>query len=128
MKALSTNQKIFALITVLLSTTFFYYLYHFIESEQYNYVIACSTMFGSAMFLFGFVLGYRDMAVSKTLSLDFGYHLITYLIVNVLGAIFLLIFKEFSLQNGLIILSTLLFWGLGLAVHYNFGRKKEIHN
>lgn len=128
MKALSTNQKIFALITLLLSATFFYYLYHFIESEQYNYVIACSTMFGSFMFLFGFALGYKDKPKNEKLTLGFGYHLITYLIVNVLGAIFLLMFKGFSLQNSLIVSSTFLFWGLGLAVHYNFGTKKEIHN
>lgn len=124
MQALSTNQKIFALITLLLSATFFYLLCQFIRSEQYNYVIACSAMFGSMMFLSGFVFGIRDKGISEKLHLSFRYHLITYLIVNAMGTMFLLIFMGFSLQNVLIVLSTLLFWGLGLTVHYNFEIKR----
>ena len=123
MQALSTNQKIFSLITLLLSATFFYLLYQFIRSEQYNYVIACSAMFGSMMFLSGFVFRFRDKGISEKLHLSFRYHLIAYLIVNAMGTMFLLIFMGFSFQSVLTILSTLFFWGLGLAAHHYFRKK-----
>lgn len=124
MEALSVNQKIFTLITLILSAAFFYFLYQFIGSERYNYVIAYSSMFGTMMFLLGFVLGFRDKGTIEKSHLSFRYHLITDVIVNVMGIIFLLIFMRFSLQNVLIILSTLFFWGIGLFIHYYFEIKR----
>ena len=125
MEAMSINQKIFAIITLLLSAIFFHYLYQFISGEQYDYVVVCSTMFGTVMFLSAFTIGYKDKSKSKMLSLGFVYHLITYLIVNVMGTIFLLFYMGISFQSILTISSTLFFWGLGLAVHYYFGKKRK---
>lgn len=125
MKLLSKNLKIFASVALVLSVTFFYFLYKFIGSEQFNYVIVCSSMFGTVLLLSGFTLGYKDKAVSEKLPLGFGYHLITYIIVNTVGIIALLVFMGFSTQSILTILSTLFFWGLGLGAHYYFGRKND---
>lgn len=125
MKTLSKNQKIFALLTLALSVTFFYFLYQFIESKQFNYVIIGSSMFGAALFLLGFTLGYKDKMISEKMSLGFRYHLITYVIVNATRIITSLVFIGFTTQNILAILSTLFFWGLGLAVHYFLGKKRK---
>ncbi len=125
MKLLSKNQKIFALVALVLSNTFFYFLYKFIESERFNYVIVCSSLFGTALLLSGFTLGYRDKAISEKLPLGFGYHLITYIVVNVIGIIALLVFLGLSSQSVLTTLSTLFFWGLGLGAHYYFRRRNN---
>lgn len=122
MEPLTRNQSIFSLCLVLQSIIFFSLLYRFLDHGAYNHVIIASLIFGVTLFLTGFLLGYRDKATGR-FSLGFGYHLITYLIVNLIGAIFLVDHIGMGFRSGLIIATNLTFWGIGLAVHYFFAKR-----
>jgi hypothetical protein len=124
MEQFTRNQKVFAICILLLSLPFFSLLYRFIGHGAFNHVILISLTYGVTLFLSGFLLGYGDRGMGS-FSLGFGYHLITYLIVNCTGAIFLLDFMGLGLMSGLIVAGNLIFWGIGLAVHYFFEKRHK---
>lgn len=124
MELFTRNQRIFALCTVLQSVPFFYFLNQFLDHGAFGHVIMVSLIFGLALFITGFLLGHRDKGQGR-FSLGFGYHLITYLIVNLMGAIFLVNYTGVDFRGGLVMGGNLIFWGIGLVVHYLFERKDE---
>lgn len=123
MKKLTTNLKYFAIALMVLTLTFSYYLYSFIASEQYTNIIVLATAFGISVFAVGLYFGYNDKEVNTKIDLGFNYHLFTYIIVNGIGIIWLFSVLGFTNENIKMAASQLLFWGIGLFVHYLFSRR-----
>lgn len=123
MKKLTTNLKYFAIALMVLTLTFSYYLYSFIASEQYTNIIVLATVFGISVFAIGLYFGYNDKEVNTKIDLGFNYHLFTYIIVNGIGILWLFSVLGFTNENIKMAASQLLFWGIGLFVHYLFSRR-----
>ena len=118
MKTLTNNLKYFCGLTLIFSITFFYYLYSSILIESYNKIWVYATLFGIALFISGFALGYNDSVRKSRLDLGFQYHLMTFIIVNFIGIVSLFIAMGFNMKTLLYSILSLIPWGIGLYANY----------
>ena len=123
MKTITNNLKYFGGLTLIFSIAFFYYLYSAVLAQSYSDIWIYVSLYGAALFISGFVLGYRDPVRKSRLDLGFYYHLITFIVVNFVGIISLFIAMGFSFRTLLNAAASLIFWGLGLLVHYYFSSR-----
>ena len=120
---MTKNLKYFAGITFILSVLFFYLLYSDLSINVYHRIWIYATLYGSALFLSGLAFGYRDSIRDTRLDLGFFYHLVTFVIVNVVGLVSLFIAMgsyPITLLSGLL---PTFFWFLGLIIHYYFSSR-----
>lgn len=121
MKNLSKQQLSFAIVCVALTASFLYTLNKFISNQQWESINIIAIIYGALMFVNGLLNGYFDTNRLLRIDLSFRYHLITFITVNGVHVIFLLLANtNFTIVNAL--LSTL-FWGIGLFVHYLYAKK-----
>jgi hypothetical protein len=120
---MSLNLKYFSGFTLIFSAIFFYALYSNLISESYDSIWIYALLYGTALFISGLALGYKDSVRKSRLDLGFQYHLMTFVIVNSVGIISLLIAMGFSTQNLMTGILSMLFWTLGILVHYYYSSK-----
>ena len=123
MKTMSQNLKYFSGLTLIFSVIFFYYLYSSLLIGSYGKIWIYAILFGTALFVSGLILGSKDSVRNSRQDLGFQYHLMTFVIVNSVGIISILITLGFSIQNFITGILSILFWALGLIVHYYFSLK-----
>ena len=123
MKALTKNLKYFGALTILFSIVFFYYLYTSINMQSFENIVLYAILYGAALFISAFILGYNDPVRKSKLDLGFHYHLITYVIVNLIGISALFLAMGFNSDTIINASLNLIFWGLGLLVHYYFSTR-----
>ena len=115
---MTRNQKYFAVLTILLSLVFFKLLIDDLTIEAYGNLWIYALIYGIVMFLNGLYFGYNDPVRETRHDLGFQYHLITYIIVNVIG-INWFIFKFADSGNAFFwIVIQCVPWGLGVLLHY----------
>jgi len=113
----------FALTTIILSSAFFYYLFTNLVDENYSYIHYVALGFGALMFISGLSWGNKDSARKSRHDLGFLYHFYTFIFVNVVNFVFILLYpelREFMLD---IFLISLGFWAIGILLHYYQSRK-----
>ncbi|MEO0312030.1 MAG: hypothetical protein RIQ89_1687 [Bacteroidota bacterium] len=117
MKKISPSQSRFAVITTILSITFFFLLHHYIKTNQYNFILPIAVGYSILMFFNGLINGYYDHGKLTTIDKGFIYHLLTFLIVNLTSLGFILLQPDpvFSYTQ---LWLQLFPWGLGLYIHY----------
>ena len=122
MLTLSTPQRRFAIITLLLSAVFFYFLQQSVEQENWKQILVLAIAYALFMFTNGLWNGYYDNQRSQRIEIGFRYHLLTYLIVNSVALLFAIIpsTTAITISHALI---QILCWGFGLMVHYLVQRK-----
>ena len=123
MKTITNNLKYFGGFTLLFSIIFFYNLYSAIANQSYDNIWIYATLYGMALFICGFVLGYNDPVQSSRHDLGFQYHLITFVVVNGVGIVSLFSAMGLSWTTFFNAILSIIFWGLGLLVHYFFSTK-----
>ena len=123
MKTLTNNLKYFCILTLVFSIVFFYLLYTALLAESYSNIWIYATLYGVALFTSGFTLGYNDSVRNSRLDLGFQYHLVTFIIVNLVAIVSL--FIAMGINNETLINGTLhiIFWALGLLVHYYYSSR-----
>jgi len=124
MKALSRNSILFIVSTIAASSFFFNYLYTSINQGKYDNILTASVLFFLYMFVSGFVIGYFDPVRKYRGSIGFIYHLLTYIIVNVVGIIFLLSIIGWSSGDVFGAIFQIVIWGAFLYWHYRASRRK----
>lgn len=123
MKTMTRNLKYFSGITLIFSIIFFNNLYSALLNESYNNIGIYASLFGIAIFVSGLTLGYYDSTRNSRLDLGFHYHLNTFIIVNCVGITASFISMGLSWKTMASAILSILFWGLGLVVHYFFSLK-----
>ena len=123
MKTMTTNLKYFCGLTIIFSVIFFYYLYAALSIESYDKISIYAALYGSVLFISGLALGYFDSVRHSRLDLGFHYHLMTFIIVNVIGLISLFIDMGFNKNTLLYAILSIVFWAIGLLVHYYYSSK-----
>lgn len=123
MKTMTNNQKYFGILILIFSATFFYYLYSALQTHSFDNIWLFAILFGAALFITGLVLGYKDPVRKSRTDLGFQYHLITFIIVNVIGIPWL--FISMGLNKEILINAAFqcIPWGIGLFVHYYFSSR-----
>ncbi|AXT20725.1 hypothetical protein D7030_11875 [Flavobacteriaceae bacterium AU392] len=123
MKTMTNNLKYFSGLTLIFSIIFFYYLYSDITIQSYNKIWIYAILYGMTLFISGLILGYKDPVRNSIYDLGFQYHLTTFIIVNCIGFIASLIAMGINLKTLLTSIMPIIFWGLGLLIHYYFSLK-----
>jgi len=122
MRRLSENQKAFCLVSVILSSTFFYLLTYFLNFSLWSYILPLAIAFGLLMFGNGFIFGYRDNIAVSRADISFRYHWLTYVTVNGVYLVSLLIPDLWKTISYVGIMGQLFFWGIGLIIHYYYSK------
>jgi|LGOV01.1.fsa_nt_gb hypothetical protein len=117
-----TNRlKIFILLIFVYSVIFFYLLNEFITSQLWSSITLLALIYALLMAITGFILGFKDKVTDRKISLGFLYHFYTFIVVNFISVIWILMFQRESILDCLVVI---LAWGIGLLVHYLTSRKK----
>jgi len=120
MKTMTKNQKYFGILVLIFSVTFFYYLYSALKTEVYNNIWLYAIAFGILLFTSGLVLGYNDSVRESRTDIGFQYHIITFIVVNIIGIPWLFITMGININTMLNVTLQIMPWGLGLLLHYYF--------
>lgn len=76
---------------------------------------ACATGYGALMLITGKTLGEKDKLKNSYADLGFNYHLTTFLVVNIVGIIWIISFRPNDLVYQII---STLSWLIGLLIHF----------
>ncbi len=123
MKTMTTNLKYFSSLTAIFSVIFFYYLYTAISIDSYDKIWIYATLYGAVLFISGLILGYHDTVRDSRLDLGFHYHLMTFIIVNLIGILSAFVVMGFNIDTLLYAILPIAFWTLGLFVHHYLSSK-----
>lgn len=121
-KYLTRNSIGFGFTAAALSASFFYFLFTALNKKEYGLIWLYGSLYAASMFLSGFLWGYFDNVRKTRNDIGFLYNLITFIVTNTvgfLGATFLYKGSDWMVSYVL----QLVFWGLGLFIHYYFSRR-----
>jgi len=123
MKTMSNNLKYFGGLTLVLSVAFFYYLVASLQAQDFGNIWLIALGFGLLLFASGLIFGYSDSMRRSRADLGFQYHLMTFVIVNLVGAPWLIVALGTGSNNLINIAYQCGPWAIGLAIHYYFSSK-----
>ncbi|MEE4311151.1 MAG: hypothetical protein V2J62_04725 [candidate division KSB1 bacterium] len=115
---LSRNLKIFSLLFILYTISFRYFLSLSITNHNHVVQWATAIIYGVTIFITALVLGKSEDINIGVIYLGFKYHLMTYVIFNVITLLwhslgFVSQYEDFSR-----VLLLLVVWGIGLLIHF----------
>lgn len=123
MKTMSNNLKYFGGLTLVLSVAFFYYLVASLQAQDFGNIWLIALGFGLLLFASGLLFGYNDSMRGSRADLGFQYHLMTFIIVNLVGIPWLMVGLGTDSNNLINIAYQCVPWAIGLATHYYFSSK-----
>jgi hypothetical protein len=129
MKTMTVNQLSFAGILVVLTIAMRYGLSTLLENREFNMAWVVAATYAISVFAAGWVLGKKDYECLPLYDIGFKFHLITYLVCNVIAELWFLLGFQSSFESVKSVHLTALFWGIGLIIHlifYLFARKDSI--
>lgn len=130
MKSISINLVKFAILLGISTILFRFVLSKMLEDEQFNNVVwLIAALYGVIILIIGWVFGKKDKESLPLYDIGFRFHLTTYLICNTIGELWYLFGFQSKHENVKTIHLTVLFWGLGVLLHYIlyvFTRKNSI--
>lgn len=121
----------FAVAAMILTIIFRYSLTYGIEHRSSIIVILSASIYAVALFLSGWFFGKKDRAFLPVYDVGFRFHLIVYLIHNILSELWFVFGFNAKSENVITIHTTAIIWGLFLAGHFIFflwTRKNAINN
>ena len=121
MLTLTNRLKIFIPLIFVYTVISLYLLNGFITSQLWSSITPLALAYASLMAITGFILGFKDKVTDRKISLGFLYHFYTFIVVNFISVIWVLMFQRESTLDCLLVI---LAWGFGLLVHYLTSRKK----
>ncbi len=120
---LTKQSTQFAFTAIILTSLFSYFLFTWIATAQYAKIWPMAIGYGVGMFAAGYFNGVKDPIRKTRQDIGFLYHLLTYIIVNIIQFIALVLilgWYEPALE-GLFVQAVA--WGIGLLIHYFFSRR-----
>lgn len=123
LQKMTNNLRYFSGLTFIFSLAFFYLLYTDLSIQHFNHIWIYVVAYGSLLCISGLTLGYKDSVRNTRLDLGFQYHFITFIIVNCIGIVAFLTLMEVTAETLIASFLSILFWALGLGVHYYFSSK-----
>lgn len=120
MKTITNYQFLLATITFILTIIFCTALYTSVLSGRYDTIGKASIIFFLLLFLSSLIIGSRDKEPISKGKLGFKYHLIIYLVVNLINTPSILILLGVSSENVIISAIQIVAWGVGVFFHWLF--------
>lgn len=120
MKLITPYLLRFALTASFLTLVFRYVLSYGLESQFYIVVSLSAVIYGSLMFVAGWVFGKKDSEYLPIFDIGFRFHLTTYLIHNGISLAWISFgfgSKSESLSTAITVAA---FWGIFLVIHFIF--------
>ena len=126
---MTINQLSFAGILVILTIAMRYGLSTLLENMEFNMAWLVVATYAISVFAAGWFLGKKEYESLPLYDIGFKFHLITYLVCNLIGEFWFLLGFQSQVESIKSVHLTALFWGIGLIIHfilYLFARKDSI--
>jgi len=120
---MTINLKYFSGLAIFFSATFFHYLTTALKAHTFGNIWWFALLFGVLLFAAGFLLGRRDLVRMSRSDLGFQYHLMTFIIVNLIGITWFFVSMGINKATLLNALCQCVPWGIGLLIHYYYSSK-----
>jgi predicted Na+-dependent transporter len=116
------NLKIYIVLLTAYSLVFFYLLHTFINNEQWTNILIIAVTFFLGIGVTTFLLERLESKRNVRLDLDFTYHLMSYVVINIIGFGWYILFRLSDLLHPMNAIG-LGGWTLGLLIHYFSSRR-----
>ena len=83
-------------------------------------IIVSALSYGLLAFIFGWIYGKKDYESLPLYDIGFRFHLVTYIVVNGIAILWHTLGLQSQYEELSYTYSTMLFWGLGLILHFVF--------
>jgi len=120
MITITKNLKIFSILFIFYTIIFRYFLSLSISNHYQTLMWTIAITYGIAIFITAFMLGKSEDVNIGVIYLGFKYHLMTYVIFNVIGLLWYLLGFASKYENFSHVLILVLAWGIGLLIHFLF--------
>ena len=115
---LSRNSRVFGALAILYSIVFHYYYSGYVAGGERNNLVVAVALYFVCIFVTGLFLGANDPVRGTRMDQGFQYHLVTYIVVNGIGILWMVVGLSADGATVGVVSSTALSWGVGLLVHY----------
>lgn len=102
---------------IYLTIVFRFALSTFIANEQFIIVWIVALLYGTIVFIIGWIFGRQDSEDLALYDLRFRYHLITYVLCNLIAELWFLFGFHSPNENVQPVHQTALLWGIGIVLH-----------
>jgi hypothetical protein len=129
MKTMTINQLTFAGVLIVITIAFRYGLSTILTNMEFTWAWLIAAFYALSVFAAGWVLGKKDYESLPLYDISFKFHLITYLVCNLIAELWFLLGFQSQFESVKSVWLTALFWGIGLIIHfilYLFARKNSI--
>jgi hypothetical protein len=117
MKIFTAGQLKFAVTMVVFTLFFRYSLSTLLNKEEFFLAWMVAAAYALIVFLAGWYFAKEDYRLHLFRDLGFGFHLVTYLVCNLVAETWFFLGLNSSHEPVLSVHLTALFWGLGLIIH-----------
>jgi len=120
---------IFALLTVIFTIVFRFFLSYGIDIENASIILGSAAFYAISMLFIGWYFGKRDGEYTEVIDTGFKVHFTTYIIHNLISELWFLSGLNSSRESITVVHYTAIFWGLGLLLHflyYMWMRRKSV--
>lgn len=110
----------FLIVSILYTIIFIIFLY--VDQNQSKNIFTVSFFYAAAMWLTGFRLSYLNKVHKTKRNIFFYYNLVTYITVNTVELIYILLFRIKHTDEVIGICIQILIWGIFLGIHYKISK------
>ena len=131
MKAITPPLLKFAIVALLLTIAFRFMLSYGIDHQSLTIINTSSVIYGSLMFISGWIFGKKDGEYLPIFDIGFRFHLMTYIIHNAVSMLWLAMGLGAKNESLGIAYQVAAYWGVFLVIHFIFyimARKRTIDN
>lgn len=111
----------FLIVSILYAIIFIIFLY--VDQNQSKNIFTVSFFYAAAMWLTGFRLSYLNKVHKTKRNIFFYYHLVTYITVNTIELIYILLFRIKHTDEVIGICIQIIIWGIFLKIHHRISKK-----
>ncbi len=131
MKTITKHLVKFAVVALISTIVFRYFLSYGIENKSIIITSISSIIHGITLFTSGWFFGKKEGAYLPIYDLGFRFHLITYVIHNSISILWILLGFGSKYENSQSLYTIAMYWGVFLMLHffyYLWKRKNTIDN
>jgi hypothetical protein len=118
MKTITKNLLAFSIGLVVLTIAFRFSLSTMLQNRLFGSVWIVATIYGILIFIIGWIFGRKDKMNLPLYDIGFRFHLVTYIICNLIAEVWYLIGLQSEYENIRTVHLTAIFWGIGLLIHF----------
>lgn len=118
MKALNYNLMKFTVLLILLTLAFRFLLSMMLQNQTFGGAGILAFGYGVLVFIIGWVFGRRDRLHLPLYDIGFRFHLVTYLVCNLIAEIWYLLGMQSDFESIRSVHLTVIIWGIVLLIHF----------